>query len=117
MENNLGITGFIFDNDVEWENVGDGVRRKIMAYDKDLMLTIVDFKKGAIGYLHKHPHKQVSYIVKGSFEVTIGNEKKIQRVSDVYFVPSNVEHGVLALEDSTLIDVFNPYREDFVKKS
>jgi len=117
MNNNFGITGFVFNDDIPWENVGDGVRRKIMAYDKDLMLTIVVFKKGAIGYLHKHPHKQVSYIVNGSFEVTLGSEKKIQKAGDVYFVPPNVEHGVLALEeDSLLIDIFHPYREDFIKK-
>lgn len=113
MQNNL--IGFVFDNNVQWENVDEGVRRKIMAYDKDLMLVVVDFKKGAVGYMHKHPHKQVSYIVNGSFEVTIGNERKIQKSGDVYFVPSNIEHGVLALEDSTLIDIFHPYREDFIK--
>ncbi|MEG8947039.1 cupin domain-containing protein [Rosettibacter firmus] len=117
MENSFGITGFIFNDDIQWENVGDGVRRKIMAYDKDLMLTAVEFKKGAIGYVHKHPHKQVTYIVKGAFEVTIENQKKIQKAGDVFFIPSNVEHGVVSLEeDSLLIDVFNPYREDFIKK-
>ncbi|MCX7797388.1 MAG: cupin domain-containing protein [Melioribacter sp.] len=117
MDNNFGLTGFIFNDDIQWENVGEGVRRKILAYDKDLMLTAVEFKKGAVGYLHKHPHKQVSYIVSGSFEVTINGEKKIQKAGDVYFIPSNIEHGVLALEDqSLLIDVFTPYREDFIKQ-
>lgn len=117
MNNNFGLTGFIFNEDIQWENVGDGIRRKILAYDKDLMLTAVEFKKGAIGYLHKHPNKQVSYIVKGSFEVTLGTEKKIQKAGDVYFVPSNLEHGVIALEEnSLLIDVFSPYREDFIKQ-
>ncbi|OGV10608.1 MAG: cupin, partial [Stygiobacter sp. RIFOXYA2_FULL_38_8] len=98
------------------ETVGQGIRRKIMGYNKDLMLVLVEFKKGSIGYVHKHYHSQVSYLITGSFEVTIGSEKKIQKAGDVYFLEPNVEHGVVALEDSSLIDVFAPHREDFVKK-
>jgi quercetin dioxygenase-like cupin family protein len=116
MEEKFGITGFIFNSEYEWETVGEGVRRKILGYDKDLMLVLVEFKKGSIGYVHKHPHKQVSYLIRGSFEVNIDGEKKVQKAGDVYMIPSNVEHGVVALEDSALIDVFNPHREDFVKK-
>ncbi len=116
MENQFGINGFIFNKDYEWESMGEGVRRKILGYDKDLMLVLVEFKKGSVGYLHKHYHKQASYIVSGSFEVNINGEKKIQRPGDAYFVLPNIEHGVVALEDSSLIDVFTPHREDFIKK-
>jgi quercetin dioxygenase-like cupin family protein len=107
---------YVFNNEIEWETVGEGVRRKIMGYDKDLMLVLVEFKKGSIGYLHKHPHTQVSYLVSGSFEVTVGQNKKTQKTGDCYFIPPNIEHGVVALEDSCLIDVFTPHREDFIKK-
>lgn len=107
---------FVFADLIEWENVGDGVRRKILGYDKNLMMVLVEFKKGSIGYLHKHPHTQVTYIINGSFEVTIGEEKKIQKAADCYFLPPDIPHGVTALEDSSLVDVFTPHREDFIKK-
>ncbi|MDP2037520.1 MAG: cupin domain-containing protein [Ignavibacteria bacterium] len=116
MEKLFGMSGYIYYNECEWETIGDGVRRKIMGYNNDLMLVLVDFKKGAVGYAHKHYHSQVSYLVSGSFEVTIGAEKKIQKAGDVFFIDSNVNHGVLALEDSSLVDVFSPHREDFLKK-
>ncbi len=109
-------TGFIFDNSMEWETVGEGVRRKIHCFDDNLMLVAVEFKKDSIGYLHKHFHTQTSYLVSGSFEVTIGTEKKIQKAGDSYFILPNIEHGVTALEDSLLIDIFTPVREDFLKK-
>jgi len=112
----LGSDMYVFGDNIEWETTGEGVRRKILGYDKNLMLLIVEFKKGAVGYIHKHYHTQVSYIISGSFEVTIGNEKKIQKAGDCYFLPPDVEHGVVALEDSSLIDVFTPHREDFLKK-
>jgi quercetin dioxygenase-like cupin family protein len=116
MEDKFGITGFIYNNDYEWETVGEGVRRKILGYNKDLMLVLVEFKKGSIGYIHKHYHSQVSYLISGSFEVNIGGDRKIQKAGDVYFLEPFVEHGVVALEDSSLIDVFSPHREDFAKK-
>jgi quercetin dioxygenase-like cupin family protein len=112
----FGKTGFVFNGDYEWENTGEGVRRKILGYDNDLMLVLVEFKKGSIGYAHKHFHKQISYLISGSFEVVINGEKKILKAGDVYFIEPNIEHGVIALEDSSLIDVFNPCREDLLKK-
>jgi quercetin dioxygenase-like cupin family protein len=111
----MEMKNFIFNDELEWENVGEGIRRKIMGYDKNLMLVFVEFKKGSIGYIHKHHHTQVSYITKGSFEVNIDGVKKIQKAGDVYFLESNIEHGVVALEDSSLIDVFTPCREDFIR--
>jgi len=116
MGDHFGVTGFIFNNDHAWEQVTEGVRRKILGYEKDLMLVLFEFKKGSVGSLHKHPHKQVGYLASGSFEVTIQGERKLLKAEDAYLVLPNVEHGVVALEDSVLIDVFTPYREDFVRK-
>ena len=64
---------------------------------------------------HKHEHLQITYIAKGSFEFTIGGETKIVNQGDSVYMPSNVEHGVTALEDGILVDVFNPMRQDFLK--
>ena len=73
-----------------------------------------DFEKGSVGYLHTHPHEQVGYVVSGRFEATVGSEKTIIEAGDTYYVPPNVEHGVVALEEGILIDVFTPQREDFL---
>ncbi len=97
-----------------WESAGDGVRRKIGAYGDDLMAVVVEFKKGSIGYIHKHPHRQITYIQSGSFEVTIGDEKKVLKGGDLYYIPADIDHGVTALEDSLLVDMFTPCRLDFV---
>ena len=37
---------FNFGKDIQWDEVGDGVRRQIMAYDDSIMLVNVEFKKG-----------------------------------------------------------------------
>ena len=35
---------------------------------------------------------------------------------DTYYVAPNVTHGVVALEDTKLLDIFTPKRENFIKK-
>jgi quercetin dioxygenase-like cupin family protein len=102
-------------SDIPVEEVGDGVTRQIMGYDSDLMLVKVNFKKGGIGYAHKHPHQQVSYVVEGKFEVEIDGVKEVLEAGDGFVIPSNVMHGAVCLEDGILIDTFSPLREDFIE--
>ena len=65
--------------------------------------------------MHAHEgHEQVSYIVKGSFEVVVGEERKVVTAGDSFYAGINVPHGVVALEDSIILDVFTPLREDFL---
>jgi quercetin dioxygenase-like cupin family protein len=116
METISKVSGhFIEAEKVASETVGVGVERRILGFDSELMMTHVKFRSGAIGAIHHHPHRQVSYIKSGSFEVIIGNERRILKSGDCYFVPPEVEHGVVALEDSCLVDVFAPSRADFLK--
>jgi quercetin dioxygenase-like cupin family protein len=105
----------VADQDIPWTDLGGGMRRKIMSYNDNIMLTKIDFEKGAIGALHSHPHVQISYITAGGkFKVTIGNETKLLKDGDVYFVPANEKHGVVCVKEGQLIDVFTPMREDFL---
>lgn len=104
----------IDDECVSWEELGGGIRRKIMAHDESMMIVKVGFKKGGIGAMHSHHHTQASYVESGVFELTIGDEVKNLKAGDAYFVPSNVEHGAVCLEEGVLIDVFTPRRDDFL---
>jgi quercetin dioxygenase-like cupin family protein len=53
-------------------------------------------------------------VVSGSFKVTIGDETKVLNGGDAFYIPPNVMHGAICLEDGILIDVFSPIREDFM---
>ena len=105
---------FLKSAETAWESVGEGLKRQILCYDSQLMMTRVLFEKGAIGAQHQHPHRQVSYVEEGSFEVDIGGMKQVLSAGDSFFVPPNTDHGVVALEKGALIDVFTPFRESFV---
>ena len=105
---------FVDNSEIAWETVGDGVRRKIMAWDKTLMLVRVEFETGGIGTLHDHYHSQITHVEKGAFEVQIDGNKKVLKTGDAFYIPPNVIHGCVCLEAGVLIDVFSPMREDFV---
>ncbi len=104
----------IHDEHVEWKDLGDGIKRKVMSHNGQLMLVKVAFEAGAIGILHQHPHTQLSYVASGVFELTIENHRRVLKAGDVYFVPPDKVHGALCLEAGVLIDVFSPEREDFL---
>lgn len=106
---------FFYEDQSEWTDLGGGTKRSIKGYDDRIMLVKAAFEKGAVGAAHSHPHSQSSMIESGVFEVTIGEEKAILKTGDCFFVPSAVEHGVVALEAGVILDVFAPAREDFLK--
>jgi quercetin dioxygenase-like cupin family protein len=112
------VSGSIFQlgQKIKEEDLGNGLRRQIFGYNDQVMMVKVLFKQGAIGLLHEHYHTQVTYVESGSFEVTIGADKKILNKGDGFFVPPYTVHGCECLEEGTLIDVFTPYREDFITK-
>jgi quercetin dioxygenase-like cupin family protein len=95
--------------------VGPGVKRKILASGGSLMSVEVKFEKGAVGAVHTHPHEQVSYVIQGSFEFELDGKKTVIKAGDSYYVNPGKPHGVVALEDSIILDIFAPQREDFLK--
>lgn len=105
---------FLFGNEVKWEQIDPLLRRQIMGFDDKIMLVKVEFKKGGVGQMHKHYHSQVTYVESGEFEMTIGDEVRIIKGGDSYYIPPHIMHGCTCLKDGVLIDVFSPHREDFL---
>ena len=96
------------------QDLGNGVVRRILAYNDGLMCVENKFEKGAVGSLHSHPHTQITYIASGVFEFTIDGETRIVRQGDTLLKEDGVVHGCTCLEAGILLDIFNPMREDFV---
>jgi quercetin dioxygenase-like cupin family protein len=95
--------------------INDKVTRRILSYSDQLMTCEMTFKKGGIGAPHTHVHEQISYVVSGAFEYEEAGVKRLVKRGDTFYVAPNVEHGVIALEDGILLDIFTPKRDDFLK--
>lgn len=111
----INTNAFFSQEEQEWDIIDDNIKRQILGYDDTIMMVNVHFKTGGIGAIHHHKHTQVTYISEGKFEVTIDGVMKILQKGDSFFISSNTQHGVVCLEEGTLIDVFSPMREDFIK--
>lgn len=111
------MSPFFIEQETPWEDIGGGIKRKIVGHTEDLMAVHLCFDKGAIGAPHAHDiHDQIGYVVSGSFEAEINGVKKVLVAGDAYNAPKTVVHGAVALEqDSILLDMFSPVRQDFLK--
>ena len=103
-------------DDTPWTELGDGIRRKIVAHTPQLMSVLVQFDKGAVGTAHAHDaHDQIAFVVSGSFEAEVAGIKRVLRTGDAFIAPRLHSHGVVALEaGSTLLDQFSPRRNDYL---
>ncbi|MDP3083517.1 MAG: cupin domain-containing protein [Rubrivivax sp.] len=99
-----------------WTELGDGIRRKIVGHTPGLMSVLVHFDKGAIGIAHAHEeHDQIAYVLSGAFEAEIDGQRRVLRAGEAFTAARLQLHGVVALEDnSVLLDQFTPRREDYL---
>ena len=108
---------YIINSEMEWEELGGGVSRKMLGYDNQIMMVLVKFEKGALGSPHQHFHTQATYVAEGKFEFEIDGVKQIVNGGDGVSIEPNLLHSAVCLEAGLLIDTFSPVREDFLDGS
>ena len=81
---------------------------------QSVMAVEVTLDRGGIVAEHQHPHEQISLMISGKLEFTVGNEKKIVGPGEAVHIPPNVPHSVVVLENTVVYDIFSPPREDFL---
>jgi quercetin dioxygenase-like cupin family protein len=97
-----------------WEDAEPGVRRSILNANTGLMMMEVHFEKGAEGYVHSHVHEQMTYCLKGRLAFNVDGVETIISQGESIYLPSHSKHGVKALEEAALLDVFTPIRKDLL---
>jgi quercetin dioxygenase-like cupin family protein len=80
-----------------------------------MMLSLATFEPHAVVEKHSHPHEQVGIVLQGEAIFYVGTEEKTLRPGDLYRIPGNVPHRVVALDKRfQALDIFNPVREDYL---
>ena len=92
-----------------------GMQRQVLAYNRSLMLVRHHFLQGWKGTSHIHPHEQLVYVVTGRIQFNSKGKTIELHRGDSVIVAGNVEHQATALEDSEVLDVFAPCREDYAQ--
>jgi quercetin dioxygenase-like cupin family protein len=107
------MAGFHRLNDLPEEKITDKISRKILVGEKE-MIVWWSMKAGVHAAAHRHPHEQLFVMVKGIMDFRLGDERRRCGPGDVGVIPGGVEHEAWFPEDSEVIDVFAPPREDFL---
>jgi|SRR4029077_11408602 len=91
-----------------------GLKRRVLAYNDKLFLAEHEMVKGWVGTMHSHAHDQIVYVVHGHLRVTCQGKTFDVRTGGTFVVRGGVQHGASAIEESLVIDVFTPCREDYI---
>lgn len=90
-----------------------GMRRQVLAYSPQLMLVRHTFEKGWNGARHSHRHHQMVYVVRGRIRFEVEGKSWELQSGDSVVVDGDIAHQASALEESEVLDIFTPYREEY----
>jgi quercetin dioxygenase-like cupin family protein len=99
--------------DVEPVEMVPGVWRRTLSWGERLMVCQVTLEEGAVVPTHRHPHEQITYVIKGELSMAVEGQTHVLRAGDSLLFPSEVEHGATALQRTLVVDTFSPPREGY----
>jgi quercetin dioxygenase-like cupin family protein len=100
-------------DDIPPHEVAPGVRRRFVTASR-MTIARFDLAAGGVVPAHSHDHEQVSYVVRGALRFVVDGVETVVRSGEALQIPSWAEHRVEVLEDTEVIDVFSPVRQDWV---
>lgn len=100
-------------DDVQLENVREGISRRFIAGDRE-MLAQIYLERGAIVPTHSHESEQLTYVLSGALKFTLEGRDVTVRPGQVLRIPSWVPHSAEALEETFELDLFSPIRQDWI---
>jgi quercetin dioxygenase-like cupin family protein len=102
--------------DVPSEQINDAVARRFISGDS-VTIGRFELKQGGVVPPHSHANEQISMVLSGLLLFKIGGQETIVRAGEMMQIPGHVQHEVEALEDTLVVDVFSPVRQDWIDKT
>ena len=75
----------------------------------------IQLGRGALVPVHHHVNEQVTTVESGLLRFDMGGEKFDLLPGRSLVIPANLPHEVEALEDSMVMDLFAPPRQDWIR--
>jgi quercetin dioxygenase-like cupin family protein len=101
-------------NRLEEELLNPRITRKAVHTAK-LTIARLRLQKCATVPEHSHPQEQVSMVEQGALKFHIAGGEQIVRAGEALAIAPDEPHSVEALEDTVVLDVFSPAREDWIR--
>ena len=110
----IPIRKLVNESDVEPIEALDGIFRQTLTYSNSQMLCKFDMKKGAQIPLHNHEAAQVGYVISGKVKFITEGEGFEVSAGHSYAFDSMEKHGATIIEDTNIIEVFDPVRPEYI---
>ena len=86
-----------------------------MLHTERITLARITLGKGAVVPRHEHENEQIATVLEGRVRFVVDGESFEVGPGESVPLAANVPHEVTALEDSVVLDVFSPVREDWLR--
>ena len=99
-------------DDMVPEKVMGTVSRRLIHGEK-ITLGFFDLPKGSSVPSHSHENEQFSNVLQGKILFKSDGQEVTVKGGEVLHIPSGAEHAVEVIEDSRVLDLFSPPRDDW----
>jgi quercetin dioxygenase-like cupin family protein len=69
-----------------------GIRSKLES-GSNLTMAVMEIAPNKEGTAHGHPFDQCGIVVEGEIEMSVGEEKRLLKPMETYFIPTGVKHN------------------------
>jgi quercetin dioxygenase-like cupin family protein len=100
---------------LEGEQLSKLISRQMLSGENATVARLL-LARGAVVPRHSHVSEQFSLILSGALKFVFDDREVLVNAGEVLFIPANVPHSAVALEDTVDMDFFAPRREDWIRK-
>jgi quercetin dioxygenase-like cupin family protein len=95
------------------EEKAPGINMRTLAYNEDATMCHFTMNQGSSIPLHDHIHTQIGFVLKGKIKFLTERGEFIVHKGDSYVFNRMEKHGAEVLDDSELLELFSPCREEY----
>ena len=101
-------------DDEPLEQLSAGIGRRMLNAEA-MTLAKITLGAGAVVPEHSHPNEQIATVLSGRLRFVVGGDEREVGAGESVVIPGGVPHRVDALDESVVLDVFAPRREDWIR--
>ncbi len=101
-------------NEDGYREMVPGIRMKTVCYGANTHMIHLKLDAGSVLPLHSHPHEQTGMLLSGRVTFMAEDQEYDTRPGDSWCFPGGQPHGVQVIEDSVIVEVFSPLREEYL---
>jgi quercetin dioxygenase-like cupin family protein len=100
-------------NQIPAEQLNPQVTRRVI-HTAAMTVARLTIAKGAVVPAHHHVNEQIAMVEKGALKFNLDGQEILVSAGQALAIPSEVPHGVEAMEDTVVTDLFTPRRQDWI---